>query len=48
MVGIIKTPFKKIWENVESINSKTSGMETYVSEVKPIIRTVVLNNIGLA
>ena len=47
MAEIIKAPFETISKNIEITKNITSGMETFVSAVKPIIRTIELNNIGL-
>ncbi len=43
----IKAPFEKIQKSVNTTKNFTVGLETYVAAVKPIIRTVELNNIGL-
>ncbi len=47
MAEIIKSPFDKISQITEITKNATSGMEAFVSNVKPIIRTVELNNMGL-
>lgn len=47
MAEIIKSPFDMISQNTGITKNITSGIEGFVSAMKPIIRTADLNNIGL-